>query len=139
MSYSRDLDEYSDEELREELGRRAKLAKKGRCTYCKRPVTASHCRFPERHTFKKGKKTSDDEPRIIVGDSIYTLTQALCEGALAHWNQVPYTCNPYDDEDDRAWDWNNGHELVDDEEAEASGFTRKKVEKALVAAKKRRL
>ena len=34
MSYPRDLDEYSDDELKEELARRNAVREQGNCSYC---------------------------------------------------------------------------------------------------------
>lgn len=53
MSYPKDLDEYSNKELQDELDRRAKYAKQGKCTYCRHLYT---CRFPGRH---RGDEASD--------------------------------------------------------------------------------
>lgn len=36
MSYPKDLDEYTDEELKRELARRERCKKEGRCSYCGR-------------------------------------------------------------------------------------------------------
>lgn len=140
MSYPRSLDEYADEELEAEIKRRKKLKKKKLCTYCERSVDAPHCRFPERHTFKKGMR--DNEPRLIVGDTIYTLSEAFCQGAIAHLDRVPYTENPYDEDDDQAWGWNCGHEVVDTDEEDLEpgvDLSREFFEKALAEAKARRL
>lgn len=49
MSFPRDLDEYSEAELRAELTRRAQVRSTGACDYCGRPVNAEPCRFPARH------------------------------------------------------------------------------------------
>jgi hypothetical protein len=133
VSYPRSLDEYNDVELKDEIKRREKLAKKKRCTYCEQSVDAPACRFPERHS-RKGKI---ETPEIVVGDTAYELTEAFCRGALALHSGIPYnTGNPYDDEDDRHQEWNYGHEVADDEEAD---FTLEKAEKALAEAKRRKL
>lgn len=51
MSYPRDLDEMSADELQDELNRRAKLKDQGLCTYCERPLNAlPPCRFLVRHS-----------------------------------------------------------------------------------------
>ena len=49
MSYPKDLDEYTDDELKDELGRRKQLMLKGLCTYCNRPGETPTCKFPDRH------------------------------------------------------------------------------------------
>lgn len=48
MSYPRDLDEYTEEELRAELRRREAFRALGLCDYCGRPALTT-CRFPDRH------------------------------------------------------------------------------------------
>lgn len=143
MSYPRDLDEYDDEELKDELARRAELTKKKLCTYCKRAVTASACRFPERHKAgKNGKGGKIETPVLVIGDTAYELTEAFCEGALACYARVPYNVgNPYSDEDDRHEEWNYGHEIAGADKEDNCGveFTKEQAEKALAVAKKRRL
>lgn len=143
MSYPRDLDEYDDEDLQEELDRRAELKKKGLCTYCKRKVTASACRFPERHKAgKNGKGGKIKTPVLVIGDTAYELSEAFCEGALAYHARVPYNVgNPYNDEDDRAEEWNDGHTIASSDKDDNCGveFTKEQAEKALAVAKKRRL
>ena len=110
------------------------MAKKGRCTYCNRLVTASACRFPERH---KGKI---ETPEIVVGDTSYELTEAFCEGAIALHNRVPWNVgNPYHEDDDRHEQWSDGHGIASGDEDESVKFTKKQAEKALAVAKKRRL
>jgi hypothetical protein len=53
MSYPRDLDEFSDAELREELASREKSRTEGLCDYCRRKLDSRPaCRFPERHKRK---------------------------------------------------------------------------------------
>jgi hypothetical protein len=49
MSYPRDIDEFTDEELLNELKLRDHRRRKGLCDYCTRPRTTPPCRFPERH------------------------------------------------------------------------------------------
>lgn len=49
MSYPKDLDEYTTDELRAELSRRANVLAEGNCDYCGRAGDSSPCRFPERH------------------------------------------------------------------------------------------
>lgn len=143
MSYPRDLDEYDDEELKEELERRAELVKKKLCTYCERKVTAAACRFPERHKAGKGGKGGKIKtPVLVIGDTAYELSEAFCEGALAYHARVPYNVgNPYNDEDDRAEEWNDGHTIAGGDKDDNCGveFTKKQAEKALAVAKKRRL
>jgi hypothetical protein len=136
MGYLMDLDEYSDEQLKEELERRRKLAKKGLCTYCGRSVDAPTCRFPERHS----EKAERSVPVIGFGDTTYELTQALCEGAIAFYNDVPWnTGNPYSPEDDRHEEWSTGHALASGDEQEGGRLPRSRAEKALKEAKARKL
>lgn len=49
MSYRKDLDEYTDDQLQAELTMRRSRRAEGRCDYCNRRYDASPCRFPERH------------------------------------------------------------------------------------------
>lgn len=49
MGTPKELDEYTEVELKEELKRRFKAKEKGRCDYCGRYPTDEACRFPERH------------------------------------------------------------------------------------------
>lgn len=58
MSYPKDLDEYDDEELMEELDKRAVRRKRGICDYCGQKFEAPSCRFPHRH---KAPKTPRDK------------------------------------------------------------------------------
>lgn len=68
MSYTRDLDEYMEHELVNELNRRKELQKKGLCDYCGRDGTTQSCKFHDRHQIavnfitdknEKLKNTSD--------------------------------------------------------------------------------
>ncbi|MGD9749416.1 MAG: hypothetical protein AB7W59_00310 [Acidimicrobiia bacterium] len=49
MGYPKDLDEYSEDQLKGELERRAGLRAKGLCDYCGRPPSEPACRFQGRH------------------------------------------------------------------------------------------
>lgn len=49
MGYPRDLDEYTDEELRAELEGRERLRALALCDYCGRSWETRACRFPDRH------------------------------------------------------------------------------------------
>lgn len=49
MSYMKDLDEYTEAELEQELAARARRRKYGRCDYCGRHPLTRPCRFPKRH------------------------------------------------------------------------------------------
>lgn len=49
MSYPRDLDDYSDDELHAEIGRRLVARAKGKCDYCGRSRNLKACRYRERH------------------------------------------------------------------------------------------
>jgi hypothetical protein len=53
MSYPRDLDDYSDKELMDELNRRY-ISRQGRnCDYCHRPLgSRPACRHPARHRLR---------------------------------------------------------------------------------------
>lgn len=49
MSYPRDLDEFTEEELRAELARRTAARERGVCDYCGRLPTEKSCKEFERH------------------------------------------------------------------------------------------
>ena len=50
MTHFKDLDEYREVELLEELARRAQLRQYGRCDYCGRfRDEGEPCKFPRRH------------------------------------------------------------------------------------------
>lgn len=49
MSHFRDIDEYTEAQLRAELERRASLRERGLCDYCGQAQSAKPCRFPDRH------------------------------------------------------------------------------------------
>ena len=49
VSYPRDLDEFTEEELREKLARREECRARGVCDYCEKNGNAPKCRFPRRH------------------------------------------------------------------------------------------
>lgn len=53
MSYPRDLDDYTDQELFRELARRAKRRKEGLCDYCTNKLNSKPvCMHPARHQGK---------------------------------------------------------------------------------------
>ena len=50
MSYPKDLYEYSDEDLEEEISRRKTYRSKGMCDYCLRPaLSTKFCNKQRRH------------------------------------------------------------------------------------------
>jgi len=49
MSYPRDLEEYSEVELQDELKRRQNARDHGFCDYCGRRFDTPPCKFPWRH------------------------------------------------------------------------------------------
>ena len=53
MSYPRGLDEYTDEELHQELSRREDARARGLCDYCGRDQSTPMCRFNQRHSLVK--------------------------------------------------------------------------------------
>ena len=64
MSYPRDLDELSEEELVAELSRRGRCRNSGLCDYCGRKLgIAPACRFPERH---RPSVTTDESKAEIL-------------------------------------------------------------------------
>jgi hypothetical protein len=50
VSYPKDLDEYTEAELKAELERRQKAREAGLCDYCGRQPSQPACRFPERYS-----------------------------------------------------------------------------------------
>jgi hypothetical protein len=58
MSYFKELDEYTESQLREELSARASRRAAGLCDYCKRPPSTPACRFPQRHLKAKSNEPS---------------------------------------------------------------------------------
>lgn len=48
--------------------------------------------------------------RILIGDTLYDLTQAYVSGAQALRRDVPYSCNPHRHGSQRHTDWSLGHE-----------------------------
>jgi hypothetical protein len=56
VSYPRDLDEFSEEELRDELARREEARRLGLCDYCGRNGNATKCRFSNRHPSRPKKE-----------------------------------------------------------------------------------
>ena len=56
MSYQRDLDEFTEEELRDELARREEARRLGLCDYCGRNGNATKCHFPSRHPSRPKKE-----------------------------------------------------------------------------------
>jgi hypothetical protein len=61
VSYPRDLDEYSDEELREEIARREDCRARGVCSYCGKNGNATKCRFKDRHPNRARRSKPDDQ------------------------------------------------------------------------------
>lgn len=49
MGYPVDLDQLSENSLREELDKRKKLREEGKCDYCERFPSTEPCRYPHRH------------------------------------------------------------------------------------------
>ncbi len=128
---TRAIEEFSTTELEDELQRRAKIAKKGLCSYCGRKRTEPACRFTSRHTDKTPL------PGKQIGDTLYTFTGAFCEGALAYFARRPYD-NPYDqdddqDDDDRHQEWEDGNAS-----ASAGEITRDEITAAAKVAKARK-
>ena len=54
MSYPKELDEFTEAELRAEIRRRLRMRATGRCDYCERHVSTGACRFPQRHKIMRG-------------------------------------------------------------------------------------
>ncbi len=51
--WPRELDEYSDQELKDELRRRELERAAYRCDYCHRSYSSHPCKFPTRHAMPK--------------------------------------------------------------------------------------
>lgn len=49
----RDLAEYEDKQLTDELNRRIRLRRQCLCDYCGRPSSTKPCKFPHRHGLTK--------------------------------------------------------------------------------------
>jgi hypothetical protein len=64
MSFTKDLDEYTEAQLTAEFNRRCDLRHAGKCDYCGRPRTEPPCKFPERH--RQGPPTGP--ARISFGE-----------------------------------------------------------------------
>lgn len=68
MSYPRDLDEYTADELRAELERREQARRDGVCDYCGRDPRNTTCRMKSRHIAalpaSSGASTSGDDPNV---------------------------------------------------------------------------
>lgn len=59
MGYPKHMDEYSEQDLIDELTRRATIQAAGKCDYCGRDRTTNSCKFVERHKVK--------EPSVFSG------------------------------------------------------------------------
>jgi len=73
MSYSKDLDEYSEDELLAELEQRKDLRSTGLCDYCAQPGYTPSCKFPFRHVVATAfyqRKLRADAGIIEVGTTI---------------------------------------------------------------------
>jgi len=63
MSYPRDLDEYTSEDLVAEIMRRQAARASERCDYCNRLPTQDACKFPARHNL------STTPPAVLFADA----------------------------------------------------------------------
>ena len=63
MGYPKSLEEYTDEQIVNELERRAAAIRAGQCTYCDRPQDAEVCRFAERHV---PRRTHEVKPACVL-------------------------------------------------------------------------
>lgn len=74
MSYPKDIDEYSQDEILIELERRYFLRARGNCDYCGRSLGAPACKLPERHEGKVGVQwyvqvlQLDDHEGLYIND-----------------------------------------------------------------------
>lgn len=82
MSFPRDLDEFGEDELVDELRRRFEARREGKCDYCGRPHDARPpCKFSGRH----GAPPSDPTPgnlRLDLTDPRDRLTRWLVQHPL---------------------------------------------------------
>jgi hypothetical protein len=53
VSYHKELDEYTEQQLLDELERRRSLRDEGKCDYCQRLGNTTDCKFPERHAIAR--------------------------------------------------------------------------------------
>mgnify|MGYP003402888157 CR=1 FL=1 len=59
MGYFKSLDEYTENQLQEELNRRKGCQQLGVCDYCLRKPETPICMFPERHSRKQVVTTDE--------------------------------------------------------------------------------
>lgn len=91
MGYSRDLDEYREDELLSELAQRAAYRAKGLCDYCHRHSDQPSCRFHDRHA--KAMESTQREPYL-------TLPKRELDGSVTKvdpaglWAEVYISCGP---------------------------------------------
>lgn len=67
MSYPRDIDEYTTEELVGEIMLRQKRRYRERCDYCDRLPDTDPCKFPARHNL------STLAPAVVFADALARL------------------------------------------------------------------
>lgn len=83
MSHLRDLDEYSDRELENELQQRREREAQGVCSYCGRPGYTPTCKFENRHLSKRYRLVQF--PRIGGTQTVLLETNRLWWARLRYW------------------------------------------------------
>lgn len=83
----------------------------------------------EKLSRRASNRSGTPEPaylKKVIGDTIYTFTPALCEGAINYFERLPYDNNPYDEEEDedRHREWEDGNALASSDEVKEP-FVRK--------------
>jgi len=84
VSYQKDLDEYTEEQLNNELTRRKKLRQRGRCDYCERVPATPPCRFSYRHRDER------ITPPVTAGVVYINAVPAFGSGRLAELSHNPH-------------------------------------------------
>ena len=81
MSYPRDLEDYTANELWGELGRRSRLFNDGKCDYCGRVAgMVPACKYPQRHAAAASMaRESDTDEGQTTADRIDDLRDALTD------------------------------------------------------------
>lgn len=83
MSYQKELDEYTDEQLQEEIQRRISLNAIGCCTYCNRLGSTESCKQIEQH-----KKAKDKLDLITQAEAapqpVYTTFPHICKSTTTN-------------------------------------------------------
>lgn len=80
VSYPKDIEDYSLEELEEEIERRVSLQHKDLCDYCERPAgSLPACKHPDRHGTRVVKDLSVEEAVDMIARGSSIMTQGVRE------------------------------------------------------------